>query len=91
LFDDLYDAGVWSQLDSIITHLNGSLLQRVDINGITYLLAYDDESDHIVGIREVDVVEPIFDASPLLREKGALFVKVTFHRGIHARGADGPW
>lgn len=82
LFDNLCDAGVWSQLDFIITHPTGSRLQRVDIN-IAYVLPYDDESDDIVVTREADVVGPIFGALPLLHEKGVLFIKVTFHRVRH--------
>jgi hypothetical protein len=80
LLDDLHDAGVWKQLDSIITHPTGSRLQRVDIN-IAYQPASDNESDDIVGTGEADVANRIFDALPLLREKGVLFVEATFYSG----------
>jgi hypothetical protein len=70
LHDDLHITGVWSLLDSIITHPTGSRLQRVDI---AYQLASDDEND--------DIVNRTFNALPLLREKGVLFVEATVYSG----------
>jgi hypothetical protein len=64
------NADFWIHLDSIITHPTGSRLQKVDIN-IEYTFCYDD-------VREPDsseVMEPVLDALPLLREKGILFVE----------------
>ena len=73
LFCDLRDDDVWSHLDSIITHPTGSRLQRVDIN-IRYCIGYDDDG---MEPDETEVIEPVLDALPLLREKGILFVKAT--------------
>jgi hypothetical protein len=70
-FRDLRDADVWRHLDSIITHPTGSRLQRVDIN-IQSCFRYDDDG-HEPG--DSEVMEPVLDALPLLREKGILFVK----------------
>jgi hypothetical protein len=70
-YDDLRDDDVWSHLDSLVTHPSGSRLQRVDIV-ILYSFRYD---DNVVEPDEDEVVEPILDALPLLREKGILFVK----------------
>jgi hypothetical protein len=73
LVRDLRDADVWQHLDSIITHPTGSRLQRVNIN-IKHSFFIDDD------LREWDimeVVEPVLDALPLLREKGILFVEAT--------------
>ena len=72
LFDDLRDADVWSHLDSIITHPAGSRLQRVDIN-IKYSFRYDNDEEP----DSTEILEPVLDALPLLREKGILFVEAT--------------
>jgi hypothetical protein len=72
LFDDLRHADVWRHLDSIITHPTGSRLQRVEIN-IKYSFRYDDDDD-VSELEETEVVGPVLDTLPLLREKGILFV-----------------
>jgi hypothetical protein len=71
LFRDLRDADVWSHLDSIVTHPNGSQLQRVDIV-INYAFRYDDD---VVEPDNDEILEAIRDALPLLCEKGILFVE----------------
>jgi hypothetical protein len=76
LFDDLRDAEVWRHLDSIIIHPTGSRLQRVDIN-IKYSFRYDDDGNEPYN---TEIEEPVFDALPLLREKGILFVEATLGR-----------
>ena len=73
LFRNLRNDDVWSHLDSIITHPTGSRLQRVDIN-IEYHFRYDDD---VIEPDETEVIKPVLDALPLLREKGILFVKAT--------------
>jgi len=73
LFDDLRNADVWSHLDSIITHPTGSRLQRVDIN-IKYSFRYDDDGDEPDN---TEILKPVLDALPLLREKDILFVEAT--------------
>ena len=73
LFDELRDADVWHHLDSMIAHPIGSLLQRVDIH-IPYCFGYDDDGQEP---RDTEVMEPVLDALPLLREKGILFVEAT--------------
>jgi hypothetical protein len=72
LFDDLRDADVWSHLNSIVTHPTGSRLQRVDIN-IKYSFCYDSDEEP----DSIEILEPVLDALPLLREKGILFVEAT--------------
>jgi len=71
-YENLRDADdVWSQLDTIATHPNGSRLQRVVFN-INYSIRsksyYDNDKD--------DVLKAVLDGLPLLRTKGILFVKV---------------
>ena len=73
LFDELRDADVWHHLDSMIAHPIGSLLQRVDIH-IPYCFGYDDDGQEP---HDTEVMEPVLDALPLLREKGILFVEAT--------------
>ena len=75
VFNDLRDADVWSHLDSIITHPTGSRLQRVDINIVYRDNSWDEYT--IMEPRNTEFSEPVFDALPLLRKKGILFVEVT--------------
>ena len=72
-YNELRNADVWSHLDFIITHPVGSRLRRVDIN-IEYRFPsrYDDD---VVEPRYAEVLKPVLDALPLLREKGILFVE----------------
>jgi len=70
-YKDLRAADVWSHLDSIITHLTGSRLQRVDIN-IKYTFYYDDD---VTEPDNDEILEAVLDNLPLLREKGILFVE----------------
>ena len=44
LFNDLRDADVWRHLDSIVTDLTGSRLQRVNID-ISYNFHFDDNME----------------------------------------------
>jgi hypothetical protein len=74
-YEDLCDADVWRQLDSIITHPTGSRLQRVDID-IDYSFRYDDD----VRPSNDKILEAVLDGLPLLREKGILFVEATVGR-----------
>ena len=68
-YDDLRDADVWRQLDSITTHPTGSRLQRVDISINYYFDDQGEESD------KQKVSKAVLDGLPLLRAKGILFVK----------------
>jgi hypothetical protein len=76
--ENLRDADIWSQLDSIIAHPTGSRLQRVDI----YIqgTVYEEDHDLHERYREFDgneldeVVRAVNDSLPLLSEKGILFV-----------------
>src|SRR6266508_3303287 len=68
-YDNLYSDNVWRHLDSITIHPTGSQLQRVEVD---IKFCYDNDDD-TVDTGE-DVLEPIFDELPLLREKGILFV-----------------
>jgi hypothetical protein len=73
-FENLRDADVWSQLDSIITYPTGSRLQRVYIyiQGIGYA-----EADEQLEPDELDeIFQAVKDSLPLLCEKGILFVEV---------------
>ena len=70
-YRDLRDDDVWVHLDSIVTHPTGSRLQRVDID-ITYCFRYDDD---VTEPYSDEILEPVLDALPLLRDKGILFVE----------------
>ena len=58
-------------VDSIIAHPIGSRLRRVDID-IEYSLQYEDDAGEP---EEIEVVESVLDALPLLHKKGVLFVE----------------
>lgn len=67
-------ADLWKHIDSIITHPAGSRLKRVDIS-IDYRVRGDYVTARRVKLYADEIVEPVLDSLPLLREKGILFVE----------------